>query len=211
MRDASLAVLTPLKKNDIHEARRYLSRIVRRDTSDLDQELVLSATVESIAESTVDGITSPLFYFTLFGVPGAMAFRVINTLDSIVGYKDHKHANIGWFSAKLDSVLNFIPARVTAGLMVLGAWLTGENGKSSWRVLKRDRSKTESTNAGYPMSAMAGALGVRLEKPGHYELGNNDETIRPSHIPKALRIMEMTVGLFLIFVIAPMLMVRAVD
>jgi adenosylcobinamide-phosphate synthase len=208
MRSASLEVTTALEKGDIREARRNLSRIVRRDTSKLDQELVLSGTVESIAESTVDGITSALFYFAMFGVPGAVAYRTVNTLDSVVGYKDPKHINVGWFPAKLDSLLNFIPARLTAGLMVIAASLRKENRENSWRMMRRDRGKTASINAGWPMSAMAGALCIRLKKRGHYTLGENDEVLCPCHVSRALGIMMTTAILFLIFVVAPVCLVK---
>jgi adenosylcobinamide-phosphate synthase len=203
MRGASLKVTAALEKGDICEARRNLSRIVRRDTSKLNQELVLSGTVESIAESTVDGITSALFYFAMFGVPGAIVFRVINTLDSMVGYKDPENINIGWFSARLDSILNFIPSRLTAGLMIVSAALLKEDRRNSWRILKRDRNKTASMNAGWPMSAIAGALRIKLEKPDHYILGDNGETICRGHVFRALRMMEVAVFLFLTLIVIP--------
>lgn len=207
MKDASLRVITFLRNGDVQRARKHLSRIVRRDTSGLDQGLMLSATVECVAESTVDGVTSPLFYFALFGVPGAVVFRVVNTLDSMIGYKDPKHVHIGWFSAKLDTLLNFIPARLTAYLIVISASLVGKNSRNSWRILRRDRSKTESVNAGWPMSAMAGALGVRLEKPGHYVLGDGGET-DCKHVIQALQIMMLSVILFLTIVVTPLCLWR---
>lgn len=205
---ASLKVTTALKEGKVHKARKHLSCIVRRDTSRLNQELMLSATVESIGESTVDGITSAFFYFALFGVPGAVAFRVVNTLDSVVGYRDSKHINIGWFSAKLDSILNFIPARLTAGLIIVAASLLGESCRNSWRILKRDKNKTASVNAGWPMSAMAGALRIKLEKSGYYSLGNNDDKICHGHVVRALRIMGATTFLFLALIVAPVCLVK---
>lgn len=208
MKRASLGVATALKCGDVRKARRHLSYIVRRDTSKLDQKLVLSATVESIGESTVDGITSAFFYFVLFGVPGAVAFRVVNTLDSVVGYRDPEHVNIGWFSAKLDSVLNFLPARLTAGLMLIAASLLGEDRRNSWRILRRDRDKTASVNAGWPMSAMAGALRIKLEKLEHYTLGDNDEKICPGHVIRALHMMGITVFLFLVLIVVPVCLVK---
>ena len=107
-----------LKQNDLAGARKWLPYIVRRDPNTLNERQIISAAVESIAESTTDGITAPFFFFALFGVPGAFAYRVINTLDSMVGYKNAEFKNIGWFSAKMDTVANYIPARVTAYLMV---------------------------------------------------------------------------------------------
>ena len=208
MKRLSHSIATSLEKGDIHGARGYLPRIVRRDPSKLDQDLILSATVESVGESTVDGITSPFFYFALLGVPGAIAFRVVNTLDSMVGYKDPENINIGWFSAKLDSILNFIPSRLTAGLMVISAALLKEDCRNSWRILMRDRNKTASMNAGWPMSAMAGALHIKLEKPDHYILGDNEETICHGHVFRALRMMELAVLLFLTLIVIPTCLVN---
>jgi adenosylcobinamide-phosphate synthase len=167
---------------------------------------VISAAVESIAEGTVDGITSAIFYFALFGVPGAIAFRAINTLDSMVGYKDFEHVNIGWFSAKMDTIANYIPARLTAFLMIIAAWMLQKNWKKAWRTLKNDKGKTESLNAGWPMATMAGALNVRLEKPDFYMLGDegsNDPM--PNHIHQALQIMKLTTILFGMLIVPPLL------
>ena len=208
MERASLKVTTALKGNDLQKARVHLSNIVRRDASKLDQKLMISATVESIAESTVDGITSAFFYFAIFGVPGAIAFRVVNTLDSMVGYKDPAHMNIGWFSAKLDSILNFIPARLTAVFMVIAASLLGESRSNSWKILKRDRNETSSMNAGWPMSAIAGALRIKLEKIGYYSLGDNDDKIYHGHISRALRIMKAVVFLFAAIIVVPVCLLK---
>ena len=103
-----------LKKNDLAEARKWLPYIVRRDPNTLNERQIISAAVESIAESTTDGITAPFFFFALFGVPGAFAYRVVNTLDSMVGYKNAENKNIGWFSAKLDTITNYIPATINS-------------------------------------------------------------------------------------------------
>ena len=116
-------IAAALKKKDLAEARKWLPYIVRRDPNTLNEKQITSAAVESIAESTTDGITAPFFFFALFGVPGAFAYRVVNTLDSMVGYKDIENKNIGWFSANLDTVTNYIPARLTAYLMVAAAFL----------------------------------------------------------------------------------------
>ena len=145
----------------------------RRDPNTLNERQIISAAVESIAESTTDGITAPFFFFALFGVPGAFAYRVVNTLDSMVGYKNAEYKNIGWFSAKLDTITNYIPARLTAYLMVVAAFLLGEDWRESWRILQRDKHKTASPNAGYTISAMAGALNIQLEKQGYYTLGDD--------------------------------------
>jgi adenosylcobinamide-phosphate synthase len=208
MRQYTVPIAEALKNKDVDEARRGLYYIVRRDPAKLSERHIASAAVESIAESTTDGITTPFFFFALFGVPGAFAVRVINTLDSTVGYKDPEHINIGWFSASLDTIANYIPARLTAILMVAAAALLGENWREAWRILQRDKTKTKSLNAGWTMSAMAGALGVQLEKPGHYALGDGED-ISPAQIMKALQIMELTSVLFGIVVIFPLLALKA--
>jgi adenosylcobinamide-phosphate synthase len=196
-----------LKKNDLVEARKWLPFIVRRDPNALDERLIISAAVESVAESTTDGITAPFFFFALLGVPGAFAYRVINTLDSMVGYKNEENRNIGWFSAKLDTIANYIPTRLTAYLMVAAAFLLRENWRESRCILHRDRAKTASINAGWTISAMAGALDTQLEKQDYYKLGD-DHSITPEHIYRALRIMTLTAVLFGLIVVLPVLALR---
>ena len=208
MRQYTVPIAEALRNNDFDKARHRLYYIVRRDPTKLSEQQIASAAVESIAESTTDGITTPFFFFALFGVPGAFAFRVINTLDSMIGYKDPEHMNIGWFSARLDTIANYIPARLTAILMVAAAALLRENWRESWRILQRDKTKTNSVNAGWTMSAMAGALGVQLEKSGHYTLGDKGD-ISPEHITRALRIMELTTILFGVVVIFPIIALEA--
>ncbi len=200
-------IAAALKKNDLAEARRWLPFIVRRDPNTLDERLITSAAVESIAESTTDGITAPFFFFAIFGVAGAFAYRVINTLDSMVGYKNEENINIGWFSANMDTITNYIPARLTAYLMVAASYLLRENWRESWRILKRDKAKTVSVNAGWTISAMAGALDTQLEKPGHYALGD-DHGITPEHIDRALRVMTLTAVLFGAVVVMPILALK---
>ena len=133
---------------------------------DLPQPLLVSATVESVAENTSDSFVAPLFYFLLLGIPGAIAYRVVNTLDAMVGYHG-EYEYLGKFASKLDDVLNFIPARLTALLLVVAAFLSKRSASASWRVALSDHSKTESPNAGWPMAAVAGALNVQLETVGH--------------------------------------------
>jgi adenosylcobinamide-phosphate synthase len=202
----TMPISSALKKNDLGEARKWLPFIVRRDPNTLNERQIISAAVESIAESTTDGITAPFFFFALFGVPGAFAYRVVNTLDSMVGYKNVENKNIGWFSAKLDTVANYIPARLTAYLMVAASFLLRENWRESWRILLRDKRKTVSINAGWTISAMAGALNTQLEKQGSYILGD-DHGISPEHIPRALRVMALTSVLFGL-VVLPVLALR---
>jgi adenosylcobinamide-phosphate synthase len=200
-------VAKALEKNDLAGARVWLPYIVRRDPNTLNERQIISAAVESIAESTTDGITAPFFFFALFGVPGAFAYRVVNTLDSMVGYKNIENKNIGWFSAKLDTYANFIPARLTAYLMVAAAFLLGEDWRESWRILQRDKYKTASPNAGYTISAMAGALNIQLEKQGHYILGD-DHGISARDVFKALKVMTITAILFGLIIVLPILALR---
>jgi adenosylcobinamide-phosphate synthase len=208
MSQYTLPIAHAIEKGDLNEAKRWLPYIVRRDPSVLGDRHVISAAVESIAESTTDGVTSPFFYFALFGVPGAFAYRVVNTLDSMVGYKDEAHANLGWFSANLDTIANYIPARLTAMLMVLSAMLLGENWRNSWRIMQRDKRNMLSVNAGWTIAAMAGALSTQLEKPGFYKIGDSDN-LAPAHIRRALRMMNLTVVLFVVMVVLPILILES--
>ncbi len=203
----TLPIAKALKQNDLAGARKWLPYIVRRDPNSLNERQIISAAVESIAESTTDGITAPFFFYALFGVPGAFAYRVINTLDSMVGYKNAEFRNIGWFSAKMDTISNYIPARVTAYLIVAAAFILREDWRESYRILQRDKHKTASPNAGYTISAMAGALNTQLEKQGCYTLGD-DHGMLHQHIPKALRIMTVTAALFGLVVVVPFLALR---
>jgi adenosylcobinamide-phosphate synthase len=201
-------IAAALKNNDLTGARKWLPYIVRRDPNSLNERQIISAAVESIAESTTDGITAPFFFFALFGVPGAYAYRVINTLDSMVGYKTVEFRNIGWFSAKMDTITNWLPARVTAYLMVISALFLGENWREAWSVLQRDKHKTSSPNAGFTISAMAGALSIQLEKQGSYKLGDDHGHISHEDIGKALRVMTLTAVLFGLIVVLPIIGVR---
>ena len=207
MKQYTLPVADAVEKGDYNRAKQLLPFIVRRNPNELTKRHIISAAVETIAEGTTDGITSPFFYFALFGVPGAVAFRVVNTLDSMVGYKDLDHINIGWFSAKMDTIANYIPARLTAILMILAALLLRENWRKSWKILQRDRKNTASPNAGWTISTMAGALNIQLEKPSFYTIGDNND-LSPTHITKALRIMVLTAILFGISITLPLLVLK---
>jgi adenosylcobinamide-phosphate synthase len=207
MRRYTVPIAKALKANDLDGARKFLPYIVRRDPNSLNERQIISAAVESIAESTTDGITGPFFFFAFLGVPGAFIYRVINTLDSMVAYKTKELINIGWFTAKMDTAANYIPARLTGLLMVIAAGIVGENAKESWRILKRDRNTTASPNAGYTIGAMAGALETQLSKSGHYTLGD-EGPITPDDIFKALRIMEVTALLFGLVIVVPIVALR---
>jgi adenosylcobinamide-phosphate synthase len=197
------AITDCLERGDLPGARQNLSMIVRRQTGDLDEQHVLSATIECVGESTVDGIAGPVFYYSLFGPAGAFAYRVINTLDSMVGYKDEYYRNMGWMSARLDTIANYLPARITAFLMVVSAKILGADWKNSLQMLQRDHAKTFSPNAGYPMATMAGALRVRLEKIGHYALGDGQEPATIEKCRQAVSIMKLTTVLLFVVFSAP--------
>ena len=187
LRRVALGVKRLLLKEELDEARLELHSLVSRDTQGLPQPLLVSATVESVAENTSDSLVAPLFYFLLFGVPGAIAYRVVNTMDAMIGYHG-KYEYLGKFATKLDDGLNFIPARLSALLLVLAAFLSRRDARSSWQTALGSHSRTESPNAGWPMSAVAGALNVQLEKKEHYKLGKAGAPLIPETIDSALKL-----------------------
>lgn len=205
MEKHAIAVVESVEENNIEKARNNLALIVKRNTKNLDKNHVLSGVLESISENTVDGITGPLFYYGLFGLPGAFVYRAINTIDSMIGYKNSIFKNIGWFGANCDKVLNYIPSRLTALVMVLGAKIIGVNWKNSYQIMLRDGSKTKSPNAGYPMAALAGALQTKFEKIDHYSLGDGDLEITTEHIKSAIKLMKITSILFSLIVTVPII------
>jgi len=190
LRQAALKVKELIQEDKLEAARFELRSLVSRDTRVLSKPLLVSAVVESVAENSSDSFVAPLFYFLLFGVPGAIAYRVVNTLDAVLGYHG-KYEYLGKFVSRLDDVLNFIPARLAALLLVLAALLSGRDGRASWRVALREHVKTESPNAGWPMAAVAGALKVRLEKSGHYKLGETNELPTPEAIGGSLQLVQI--------------------
>ena len=202
----ALAVITALEQNDISSARDNLSMIVKRNTKNLDKNHVFSGVLESISENTVDGITGPLFYFAIFGLPGAFVYRVINTADSMIGYKTDIFKNVGWFGANCDKILNYIPSRLTGFIMILSAMILGNNWRKSYEIMIRDGRKTKSPNAGYPMAAIAGALGAKFEKIDHYSLGDGNISFTKDHVKSAISIMKVTSILFCGIVVIPILL-----
>jgi adenosylcobinamide-phosphate synthase len=199
-------IISSLEAVDIEGSRKYLSRVVRRDTSILDRRLIASGAIETVAEGFVDGFISPIFFYLLFGLPGAVAYRAINTLDSMVGYRDERYLRFGWASAKLDTIANYIPSRLTYLIFALASFIL----KMDWRgALKTGwvyHASTPSLNAGWPMSTMAGALRVRLEKIGSYTLGEDLEPLSPKKIKDSLNVYAVsaaiTVLLFSILIAA---------
>ncbi len=196
-----MPILNNLETN-LDEARRHASRVVRRDTSKLGAPLIASVAVETVAEGFVDGTLSPLFYYCLFGVPGAVVYRVINTLDSTVGYLDARYARFGWLSAKLDTIANYLPARISVALFACAALLLRLDWRGAIRIAKRDHAITKSRNAGWPMSAMAGALNGRLEKVGSYALGDPVSPLCSRKIMESLRIFALATSLLCITILA---------
>ncbi len=178
-------------------ARDDLRALVSRDTRELDASQLSAAAIESLAENAGDSFVAPLFYYYLFGLPGAFAYRVVNTLDSMIGYHG-RYEFLGKVAARVDDVLNFVPARLTALLLVIAARLTRDDARRAWETMRCDHARTESPNAGYPMSAMAGALDVRLEKVGHYRLNENGRAPQPRDIQRAARIVSVALGVAVI-------------
>jgi adenosylcobinamide-phosphate synthase len=163
------AILKKLMSNSLIEARLKLSQIVGRDTENLSEERIIKAAIESISENTNDGIIAPLFYLIIGGPVLAIVYKAINTLDSMVGYKNNRYRDFGWFSAKLDDVANFIPARITGFLIVVSSFVLRKNFKDSFRIMLRDGKKHPSPNSGVSEAAMAGALGIKLGGPSTYQ------------------------------------------
>ncbi|MCR4432024.1 MAG: adenosylcobinamide-phosphate synthase CbiB [Tepidanaerobacteraceae bacterium] len=166
--DEAMGIFYELKKGNIEKARLRLSGIVGRDTWELPPDEVCRATVETVAENTVDGIVSPLMYAFLGGPSLAMAFKAASTLDSMVGYRSEKYLHIGWFSAKMDDILNYVPARLGGVFMLIAAKVLGLDARQGFMTALRDAKKHESPNGGIPESIMAGAMGVRLGGMNYY-------------------------------------------
>ncbi len=203
-------VMTSLGKNDLINARRFLAQIVGRDTAHLNQEQIIRACVETVAEGSVDGVLSPLFYSFIGGPIGAIAYKAVNTLDSMVGYKNDKYIRFGWASARLDDVANYIPARISGVLIPVASFFCGCGFKNSLKIALRDGCKHESPNSGIPEAAIAGALGVQLGGPSTYQggivekpfIGDNQNQLTMESVDMAIKITYVTSVLFLICGIA---------
>ncbi len=205
--DWAKAATKAIASGDLNEARKY-SHFSRRDSTDLTGPQISSAVIESMAENLIDFKISPILLYAFFGVSGAIAFRAVNTLDGMVGFKDSEHIHIGWFSANLDTVVNYIPARLTAILIVIASAILGEDYKNAWAIAKRDHAKTPSRNHGWPMAAMAGALRVQLEKPSQYILGEQTEPLTPDKILRSLKIRNMALLLCVLLSLPIILLTR---
>lgn len=204
--DEARKIMACLRENDVIRARQTLSLIVGRDTAHLTEEQIVRACVETVAEGSVDGVVSPLFYSFLGGPAGAMAYRAVNTLDSMVGYKNDKYIRFGWASAHFDDAANYIPARISAVLIPVASFLCGSGFLRSLRIAFRDGRKHESPNSGIPEAAMAGALGVQLGGPSAYQgdvvdkplIGDARNQLSLKSIDHAVKILYITSLLFLL-------------
>lgn len=197
LRDESRSVYRALTEGTLEQARKAVSRIVGRDTQALTEEGVIKAAVETVAENFSDGVAAPMFYLLLGGAPLALCYKAVNTLDSMVGYKNDRYLYFGRASARLDDLANWIPARLAALLLAAAAALGGEDGRAALRVWRRDRRKHASPNSAQTEAAMAGALGVELAGPAFYfgrrcdkpAIGDPLRPIEPRDILRANRLL----------------------
>lgn len=215
LRDAGMKVYHALQNGDMAAARAAVGEIVGRETHQLDESEIIRATVETIAENSSDGVIAPLFYFAVGGLPLAAAYKAINTLDSMLGYKNQRYLYFGRFSAKMDDLANLLPARLTALWMVVASALCGLDAKGAWRCWRRDRKKHPSPNAAQPEAACAGALGVQLGGDSRYfgrvvhkqRLGDALRPLEPEDIRRAGRLLYATAALGLCLLAAGLLLV----
>ena len=203
-------VKTGLQAACIKAARDDMRALVHRDPNQLDDKQMISAAVESCAENLCDSFVAPLFYFAIFGLPGAVAYRIVNTFDAMIGYHDEWEYT-GKFAARLDDVLNYIPARFSAIFILAGSALCKANASSGWKTMLDYHNKTESPNAGWTMSAMAGSLNIVLEKAGHYRLGNGTQELTLSSISESQAIMLTAASLWGCIVIGKEVLFAAIS
>lgn len=196
----SAKVMRALEKGDIEGARGAVSMIVGRDTAVLDEKGIARAAVETVAENTSDGVTAPIMYIGLFGAVGGSFYKAVNTMDSMIGYKNERYRDLGRFAAKLDDALNFIPSRLTALIMIFSAFILRLDGRGAYRIWRRDRRKHASPNSAQTESVCAGALGLRLAGDAYYfgelhkkeYIGDPVREIEPADIKRANRLMYLT-------------------
>jgi len=204
--EAGMRIRRDLADKDLPRARRSLSMVVGRDTENLDEAEICRGAVETVAENIVDAIVSPLFYAAIGGAPLAMAYRAVNTLDSMVGYKNERYRNLGFASARLDDIANYIPARLTALLLVAASRMRGLDWRQCWRIIKRDAHLHPSPNSGLPEAGVAGALGIQLGGRNTYQgvvserarLGDSHRPLHPGDIDETVRLMHLVALLSLI-------------
>lgn len=200
LRVESMKVYHALMKQDIEGARQAVSMIVGRDTEKLSEEGITKAAVETVAENTSDGVIAPLIYMALFGACGAFFYKAVNTMDSMIGYKNDKYIYLGMIAAKLDDVVNYIPARLSALFMIVVSGVLGMNAKQAWRIYKRDRYQHASPNSAQTEAVCAGALSIQLAGDAYYfgelyhkpVIGDADRPVLPEDIRSANRLMYGT-------------------
>ncbi len=211
---SSSLVESALRTGDLEKARTLLSRIVGRETQELDRDAVRRASVETVAENCSDGVIAPMFFCLLLGPIGMLLYKAVNTLDSMVGYKNTRYAAFGTFSAKMDDLVNAIPARLTALCLLGAAALSGMDWKNGLRIIRRDARKHASPNAGFPEAAVAGVLGVRLGGPAHYHgrlhdkawLGDADQAVSSKTFDNTIRLLYLSSGIMALLVWAILLL-----
>jgi adenosylcobinamide-phosphate synthase len=201
MRDYAKKIMRSIESGDLNNARTFTQEIVRRNVWELDAAHLMSAVIESLAESLVDGLLSPLFYFALFGLPGALLQRLSNTMDSMVGYRGWPYEDVGWFSAKIDTILNYIPARLSSIVILVASALIGLDWRNSIRIAVREHDNVRSINSGWPMASFAGALGTMLEKVGAYRINSNMPGPDIIRLKSALRLFDVSVIIVLVIIL----------
>jgi adenosylcobinamide-phosphate synthase len=210
LRDESMKVYRALESGNIERSRRAVSMIVGRDTSALDDAAVTRAAVETVAENSSDGVIAPMLFLALGGAAAGFFYKAVNTMDSMLGYTDPPYTNIGLVPAKTDDVMNFIPARIAALLMLAAGGILGLNVKNGWKIFRRDRRKHASPNSAQTESACAGLLGVRLAGDAYYHgvlhkkpyIGDPLREIEHEDIPRACRLLYATAFLALVLCLA---------
>ncbi len=202
LRHAVMSVTEALARHNLAEARRLLGwHLVSRNTNDLSEAEVAGAAIESLAENLTDSLTAPLLTYAMGGLPAAWGYRFINTADAMWGYRTLEFEQLGKFPARLDDFLNWLPARLTGWLLVVAAWLVGADAGGAARTMLTQHQRTPSPNAGWTMSAMAGALGVTLNKRGVYELEGGQGRPDVAAIQRAVRLADVGVGISLILTV----------
>ncbi len=207
LRDESMKVYDALETGDLEKSRYAVSMIVGRDTAELDDPAITRAAVETVAENTSDGIVAPLLCLALGGAPLGFFYKAVNTMDSMLGYVEPPYKNIGLVPAKMDDVMNFIPARISAFMMLLSGWMLGMDWKNGWKIFKRDRFNHASPNSAQTESVCAGLLGLRLAGDAVYHgvlhkkkyIGDPVREIEHRDIPRACRLLYVTAGITLLF------------
>lgn len=202
--DSGQGVYSALKEGDLAAARKRVNQIVGRDCSNADRENVIRAALESLAENTSDGILAPMFFYLLGGVPLAVVYKAVNTLDSMLGYKNEKYINFGWAAARLDDLANYLPARITAISFITAAFVFSYDFRAAFKIMRRDASSHPSPNAGYPEAAAAGALSLRFGGYNYYHgqehfrcyLGDKLKNFENSDIQRMKKLIYLSVLIF---------------